>query len=263
MKRSEPFMSYSPLEEAMKKGDRKRKLRLALLRYKSVDEVLSEGLKICRQELSAQSVSVFLFNKVGLLERKSICSIDSSGRELDANVWDKEVYRPGQGFLRDVVPALEGTPYGSPKIVNALAINHEVSQEKIRLYSKILGKVESIIFFPLDGRNRTYGIIEVINKVRPLSEDSSDNSESMDFVSFQERDIDFLADFSTYVSTAISNSKHVGQIKLLAKLGQNLVKARVTDGLSKTLNLALQNLVSSKTSFEACILRVAVQTGRL
>ncbi|MEM7067089.1 MAG: GAF domain-containing protein, partial [Cyanobacteria bacterium P01_B01_bin.77] len=65
-----------------------------------------------------------------------------------------------------------------------------------------------------------------------------------------------LTDFSNHLSYCISKAKYEEQNKLLALLYQTLIETPVTDSLNNTLNSVLKHLVSPKTSFEACILRI-------
>lgn len=237
----------------------KRSLRLSLLKCKTREETLIRALSLAREKLKVQSASIFLFNKVGLLERIHIESVDSKGRNIREEDWGQETYAIGESITGKVVEIQDKGFYGTPKIIN-FPIQEKLdksTKNKLQLYSKRLGKVKCIASFPLDGQNRTYGVLEIVNKL-PNPELSSSISEVQEknINRIQEEDIKFLADFSTYVSSCISNAKHEERNKLLSILGQTLVKARITDGLNKTLNSVLKHLVSSRTSFEACILRV-------
>lgn len=248
-------MATTSALEAVNAGEIQRKIRVSLLKCKTKRDLLLKASQIAREQLNVQSVSIYLFNKIGLLERVVINSLDSKGNIIEEDLWESEAYEADATFMGKVVASEEGELYGTPQIINFPTESHlsPSSHEKISRYSKMLGSVNCLAAFPLDGQNRTYGVLEVVNKLstsQPLITAKD---------SFQEEDVDILTSLANHIATGISNVKRIERAQLLERINQKLVKAPDIEGFSNTLDSVLEELVSDETSFEACVLRVVYQ----
>ncbi|MEM7063410.1 MAG: hypothetical protein AAF572_09630, partial [Cyanobacteria bacterium P01_B01_bin.77] len=160
-------MNNQSVLDVLEQVEIKRNLRLSLLKCKTRQETLLRALNLAREKLKVQSASIFLFNKVGLLERIHIDSVNSKGEKIEEETWLREAYKIGEGITGEVLPFQGKEFYGAPKIINFPIQDQldESTKSKLKLYSEQLGEVKCIASFPLDGQNRTYGVLEIVNKI--------------------------------------------------------------------------------------------------
>ncbi|MBD2245599.1 GAF domain-containing protein [Nostoc sp. FACHB-888] len=226
-----------------------QKVRNKLNRFKDKNEVIQEALKVVCERLNSQTASIFLFSKDGHLHRQKIVGIDANGKEIDDKWFEGENYLPGESFTgQAALPHEDG--FGQPQSANDL---REIpldakSQEK---YSKKLGGIYSAIAVPLDGQHKTYGVLEVINKIDPNKRKPIPNS------GFSQEEIHWLYTIGSSVASAISNLRKKRQVKLLADLSDALVgyHSNLSD-IQDAYKTVVNRLVSDDTAFEVCILRV-------
>lgn len=214
--------------------------------------VIQTALQRVREMLHAQIVSIFLFTKDGRLHRVGIEGVDRSGQSIDHQTfYPAECYAVGESFTgRAAVPAEDG--YGKPQWTNRLHQEDLGERTKVEYAKKF--ELHCAIAVPLNGQNRTYGVLQVINKV------DSSSGELLDYCSFAPNEIPLLSAIGSFVATAISNFRRDKQNKLYADLSNLLVRspsaATELQETQETYDRIVQRLISEETAFEVCILRV-------
>lgn len=211
--------------------------------------VIQTALQRVREILHAQIVSIFLFAKDGRLHRVGIEGIDHQGQPIDHQTfYEGESYGVGESFAgRAAVPAEDG--YGKPQWTNQL--DEEDLGEKTKAEYSRKFKLHCAIAVPLNGQNKTYGVLQVINKV------DFRTGNLLDYCSFAPNEIPLLSAIGSFVATAISNFRRDRQNKLYADLSNLLIQSpSATTELQETYDRIVQGLISDETAFEVCILRV-------
>lgn len=209
--------------------------------------VIQTALRRVRELLHAQVASIFLFAKDGRLHRVGMNGIDDLSQQLDHQTfYPGESYAVGEGFTgRAAVPTEDG--YGKPQWTNRL---HEEDLVEGTEYSKRM-KLHCAIAVPLNGQNKTYGVLEVINKVDPRT------GSPINFCSFAPNEIPLLSAMGSFVANAISNIRRDKQNKLYADLSDLLVRSPSQPSeLQDIYNKIAGRLITNETAFEVCILRV-------
>jgi len=214
--------------------------------------VIQTALQRVREILHAQIVSIFLFAKNGRLHRVGIEGIDQQGQPIDHHTfYQDESYAVGESFTgRAAVPVEDG--YGKPQWTNQL--DEEDLGEKTKAEYSRKFKLHCAIAVPLNGQNKTYGVLQVINKV------DFRTGNLLDYCSFAPNEIPLLSAIGSFVATAISNFRRDRQNKLYADLSNLLIRSpSAAAELQETYDRIVQRLVSDETAFEVCILRVKTQ----
>lgn len=211
--------------------------------------VIQTALQRVREMLHAQIVSIFLFTKDGRLHRVGIEGVDQSGQPIDHHTfYPRERYAVGESFTgRAAVPAEDG--YGKPQWTNQLH-QEDLGKTTRAEYARKF-KLHCAIAVPLNGQNKTYGVLQVINKV------DASSGEPLDYCSFAPNEIPLLSAIGSFVANAISNLRRDKQNKLYADLSNLLIRSpSAATELQETYDRIVQRLISEGTAFEACILRV-------
>lgn len=233
-------------------------VRDILLACKTKDEAIQTALGIVRERLHSQTASIFLFSKDGRLERAGIQGIGLDGEFIANNWFSEESYAVGESFTGQVVVPRKSSVYGEPQWFDnpdKKRLNDE-SQSK---YLNKLGRIRCAIGVPLNGQNRTYGVLEIINKLNPKA------LENISCSSFSREEIYWLAAIGANLATSISNLRRNNQIKMLTELGSLLVEAPSDRSLifQTTSEQIVKKLLNPDTSFKVCILRIGAKPTSL
>lgn len=227
-----------------------------LKRLDNKNDVIEKALKIVRERLNSQTAAIFLFSKDGCLHRQKILGVDANGLEIDDRWFENEIYKPGESFTgKAILPSEDsfGKPY-SENDLSEILLNTK-SKEK---YSEKLGGIYSAIAVPLDGQNKTFGVLEVINKFDPNKKRAISDS------GFSQEEIHWLSTIGLSVASAISNLRKKQQVKLLGDLSDSLVgSCNNSVQIQEAYRSVVQRLISENTAFEVCILRVKNERGFL
>lgn len=217
---------------------------------KVLEKVVEKTFKRIQQKLNPQVVSLFLFSKEGYLERYRIEGKDINNRPLE-NTWLKtesgpEKYEPGQSFSGR---AALGKPYGEPYLRNDL---HYIIDKLIYgdEYQKKLGFLKCGISVPLDSSHRTFGTLEVLNKLDPQSVLPNKNLE------FSQEEVCWLTLLGGHLARAISRIRKKQEERILAKITCLLVDPRDSRPSPQQVYKTITQLfVNPLTPYKACILR--------
>ncbi|MDY7039278.1 MAG: GAF domain-containing protein, partial [Chloroflexota bacterium] len=113
-----------------------------------------------RERLNAEISSLFLLEN-GVLVRKAIAGVE--------NEWfSKESYEVGEGLTGRALVSSDGGKYGTPILEKAVAESEVVVQSHLRHYQARLpsGKVEHLLAVPLNGRDGSFGVLRVVNRLQ-------------------------------------------------------------------------------------------------
>jgi hypothetical protein len=213
----------------------------------SKKNIIKNALAIACDKLHCQAAAVFLFSsKDGLLERVGIQGKNLNGELIDNNWFSQEKYEVGESFTGRAAMPQVNSKYGKTQVC------YDFSSEDLKNKNKYLdelGKLNIGIAMPLNGRNKTYGVLRIINKI--------DNENSISDNGFSESDIDFIAFLAGAIAAAISNFHRDAENNILRYLKDSLIESDLSDfDYSSFYKKILGFLTGSETAFKAAILRV-------
>ena len=228
-------------------------LRNDLIVLKTKEDVIETALRNVRERLNSQTVSIFLFGKDGCLHRMGIQGTDIDEKPIDNSWFSEEHYAIGESFTGQTVkPDKNG--YGRPQWTNCLA-DESLDQKSKNAYLRKLGSINCAIAVPLDGQSKTYGVLEVINKIDP------NNGKILPYSRFTQDEISWLSAIGSAVANALSNSRRNRQCKLYADLANFLVQSpKIPEDAYQEV---ARRLISNETAFKVCVLRVKDNLGFL
>ncbi len=228
----------------------------------SKQEIINNALKIVCENLHAQTAAIFIISKDGALERVGMYEFGKDEKDSHTlEEFSEESYKFGEGLTGKVIPSQKSSGYG--EIQYAPTISDEDFNSDFRTeYLKKFGNLKSAIAIPLNGRNRTCGVLRVINKVD--GDASAGMKISLSDDSFSENDVNLLLFLATNISNALSNFRRDMQINMLKYLSHLLIQPfhqKSEIFLSSIFQQILDLLVKNpETAFKACILRVKDET---
>ena len=240
---------------------RLRRLSLDII-LKSKQEIIQNALKIVCEQMNAQSAAIFLFSKDGVLERAGIHGIDKDLNPLTDDWFPDEKYEIGESFTGKAAQPKSGSKYGKIQYTSALG-NEALKGENNQTYSQKLGSLKCSIAIPLNGRNKTYGVLRVVNKI---ARDSATDSLSLIDSKFSEKDVDLLLLLAVYVGNVLSNFRRDIQTEIFKYLSHLLIQPypsqpSILKGVyQEIVDLLVKN---PETAFKACILRSKNDTSKL
>ncbi|MCG8366120.1 MAG: GAF domain-containing protein, partial [Pseudanabaenales cyanobacterium] len=232
------------------------KVRDILLSCKTRDEAIKSALDIVLKRLHPQTAAIFLFSKDGHLVRAGIKGTDLNDKPIDNNWFPQESYKVGESFTgRVVLPATDDSRYGKPQWFDDLGNEHLNDKSKSEYLSK-LGEIKFVIGVPLNSQNRTYGVLEVINKL---------NRNDQGLTSFGTEEIYWLAAIGANLATSISNLRRNSQIRMLTEIGNLLVETPVDkNSIFRSVCEEIANkLLNPNTSFKVCVIHGGVKPDPL
>jgi GAF domain-containing protein len=251
---ADPFYSESLTPEQIKK----RKM-----------QIVDKALEIVCNNINCQSAAVFLISKSGFLERFGIRGWSDNSEIKNNNNWfPLEKYEIGKSFTGLAAKAEPGERYGKIKSTDNLS-EEDLDPLCREEYKQKFKELRCAIAVPLNGRNRTYGVLRIINKV----EEQNDNGKKIRLISrdsFSEEDVRVLLFLSTYLANTLSNFRRDIESDILKYLSRLLIRYsnQYPVGINNDVKLksVCQNITdllvkSPETAFQACILRRANKNG--
>lgn len=228
-----------------------------IIRCESQEQAIQAALKEVRQRLKVQVASIFLFSKDGVLKRFGIDGVDREDKPIDSSWLTDETYNPGESFSGKAVPSTglnsSDSTYGKPQYSNNI-VKDFPGMKYVNEYNDMLGGLRCGISVPLDGLNRTFGTLEVLNK--------SDQS------GFQAEDLYWLMMIRTTVSNMVSDFGKRKELEEFNKITKQIISLEAERRLNqnefqKILGSIADDLVSDLTPYKVCILRTKNQNNEL
>lgn len=230
-------------------------IRNRLLRKTNREEAIRSALQEVQAKLNAQTVAIFLFRKDGRLHRERILGTDRHGEPIDNRWFRSESYSIEQRSFTGQAAIAQADGYGKPQWTNCLG-DEDLDGRSKQEYLEKLGELDCAIAVPLNGQTRTYGVIEVINKVDP------ETKKKHSYGSFDKDEIAWLWAIGSAVANVLSNIRRERQGALYADLADLLVKKSFVDPQASYQAVA-ERLCSDFTAFEVCILRLKTEADTL
>ncbi len=222
-----------------------------LMHCQSLEEVVTMALAEVRKQLKVQVAPLFLFSKDGTIKRIGIDGIDKDGDTIDNSWFSDEEYEPGESFSGKAVPPYNAeSGYGEPQYSNNLEKDYSMGYENY--YKEKLGNLSSGISVPLNGSYKTFGTLEVFNKITPRK--------------FEREDIYWLMMIGRVVADFISLFKAKQSLGVYKKLIQKLVllEAYSRDfNLETVYNFVGESLTADFLPYQACIIRIPDENNDL
>jgi GAF domain-containing protein len=208
-------------------------------------------MAIVEDNIKAQVCSLFLFLKNKEIERVSIRGKDLQGIPIDNSWLDEngrcEHYEPGVSFSGNVLNPEKGSVYGKPILSNNIKEEYDPLKYCAE-YEQKIGTLRNGISVPLNGANRTFGTIEVINKIDG---------------DFTQRDLCWLTVVGAHISSAISRLRKNKQEDVTKHLINTLasnknVGKKIDEIAQKIADLLVKEAI---TPYKFCTFRFIDDTG--
>jgi signal transduction histidine kinase len=219
----------------------------SLINCQTLEEIYKLTTETTMTELNCRTSSIFLFSKDGKLERKYIAGLEG------VNV-PPEVYERGQGLTGKTVgdPHKYGVPHVCDNIKNENVIQKDPKVKKyVENYEIAIKKTfgideeaKHVVTIPLNGKNRTFGVLRIINKI-----DHTTNKLSKDGIKGLEKD--WLILISSIVATAVANIKKQEKINSISRINELLSTKKEEEIFDSLADIITNN----NTPFIACIIR--------
>lgn len=201
-------------------------------------------------KLNPQVISLFSISKDNFLKRKLISGIDSNGKQIETSWFPDEKYRLGESFSGKAAVSAADNPYGKTNFSN------DLDQKTNKLsnsdpYIDKLGFLKCGISVPLNGGQKTFGTLEVINRI-----DSKTKKPRKD-ITFSKEDIYWLTIMGGHVANAISRLRRQWEEKIVSDISfrlANPTNERIS--LESAYKLIANNLVHDFMPYKVCIVRL-------
>jgi signal transduction histidine kinase len=217
-------------------------VRNTFIRCKSQEEAIEIALDLASRKLLAQTASVFLFNKSGHLTRIKIIGVDKYRSPIPSDWFSDEEHQIGESFTGKVLSPGKNSDFGQPYWSNNLE-REDIKANNRNVYLETLGALNCAIVVPLNGRNRTFGALEVINKLNGNS--------------FTQDDVYWLSNIGLNLAMTISLLKIKNELNVLSEISQMLTEA-FAPSVDKNIlyeNIAVK-LVNPSSDYKACVIRL-------
>ncbi len=203
-------------------------------------------LEVVRKQINPQIASIFLYSKGGSLERVGILGRDKNGDDVQLS-WPKlESYKMGHSMIGRAACPMKGS-YGELQIYDSSDESTD-SHDLPEYYSQLLGDIVCAISIPLNGRNKTYGVLQIVNKI--------DEPHSL----FPSRDVFGKGDLlgllflGASISNSLSTFRHGVQSLISDYLGRLLIYPWHQNNVYQEIIELLVN--NPETSFKAGVIRI-------
>lgn len=210
---------------------------IRIKKKKWIEDILEDSYS----QLDCQAVAIFLFSaKDGRCERVGFKGKDLNGGSINNDSLPYDSYKINEDFVGKAITPEKDTGYGKTFCFKSL--ENEEFQSK-NDYLSILGDLKCAIVAPLNGKNKTYGALLVINKKESKS-------------SFNKNDISSVNFCAGVIACAISNFHRDVKDEFLEYLRNSLIKSDTGNfSYSKFYKEVLEYLTGEQTAFKACIFR--------
>ncbi|HEY3232237.1 MAG TPA: GAF domain-containing protein, partial [Roseiflexaceae bacterium] len=209
-----------------------------------LDQLLPTTLEAVRREIHADHVALFLYDN-GVFRRHA-------GANIPDDWFSEEQYAAGEGITGKVVVGTAGTLFGQPVRVNDVSGHPDVHREHLVRYASRLksGLVAHLLAVPLDGANRTFGVLRAINKLR--------TDGSLDPTGFTERDQDILSSSAMLLSLAYAARRREERVTSVLRIAD--AATQTSDESTICAQIATLGV---KMGYAVCAVRVSEQANQL
>lgn len=244
------------LKEAVKKAKAQSTVRSSIIDFDAGDsgikrieqakrDIVSNALNIIQGEIKCQVAAIFVISKDGILRRIGLIGNDKNGALVDDDWLEDEIYEVSKSFTGAAVSkdALRQERYGEIKYSSNLdSFNLDLKNKS--QYMEKFGSLREAIALPLNGRNRTYGVLRVINKEG----------------GFSPEDVSRLGSLADSTATALSNFRRDIENAILRYLSRLLIQANSD---TKLIYQEIADLLARnpETPYKSCIIRTSSEAG--
>lgn len=227
----------------------------ALYQCEVDSDVIDNALEFVVSRLNAQVASIFTFSKDGDIRRRGIKGVDKFGKLITGDWFPEESYRPGEGFSGKAAaqPDPDGDSrraYGQP--VWSLQLDHEELVYGSE-YADRLGFLKTGISVPLNGVHRTFGTMEVLNRLDPTTKKPS----QMEV--YSPGDVHWLMNVGAFVANALSRLRRKNESKIIHEISYKLANPQSREAVQ---TYVAEQLVSEYLPYKACIMREISADGK-
>jgi hypothetical protein len=221
----------------------------------SKSNIIDKILRVTCEKLEAQTASIFLISKDGVLERAGIYGRDINREEIESKWLSGERYEVlNNSFTGKAARHRDNSPYGAIQYTEVFKGSNEEENLIFEQYHEKFGDLKSALAIPLSGRNKTYGVLRICN---------STNSSTLGVFPIENCNFKlYLTTLSTSISSRLSYFRRDVQSSLLEHFSHLLIQSTydTEEIYQKILDLLVQN---PETAFKAAILRVKIRNGSL
>jgi hypothetical protein len=218
-------------------------------------EMLDHATKVIHKNLDAQISSVFLIDKSGKLSRQSLYGITNRKQIVDSKWFAEEKYSIDNQTLvgKTAVPSFaaanqaSGRRFGELYYTNTTSPDITSADNRER-YTEEFGPMHEVMAVPINNRNRTFGVLRIINKIDKRTQKIMKTSP------FNERDFFYLSLFASEIGYALLNFERDTNRRLFSSLLKEITRPEDCDYHDKQatyiksfLNNVLTFLVKNET----------------
>ena len=222
----------------------------SLFHCQTVEKIFEVATKEIQYKLNPQAIALFSISKENFLQRKLISGVDSKGRQIETTWFSDEKYKLGESFSGKAAISAADNPYGKTNFSNNL--DQDINKlSNSDAYINKLGFLKCGISVPLNGVQKTFGTLEVINRV-----DSKTKKPSKD-LTFSKEDVYWLTIMGGHVANAISRLRRQWEAKIVSDISFRLADPKNERiSLHSAYKLIADNLVHNFMPYKVCILRL-------
>jgi signal transduction histidine kinase len=232
-------------------------IREILQQCTNLPDLLGTCVSLARKYVRSQTAAVFLFSKEGRLKREALDGVDKNGAFINGDWFPCESYELGRSFTGRVPVPVPPSKFGQPRWTSSLS-KEGLEPRSYDTYFEALGPLESAAAVPLNGRHRTFGVLEVINKV-------DQNSKVIHSGLFSQSEIGWLGLIAVAAAGAITTLRSQQELALLRYVSQVIASPFDEESDPKTTyeKIAIALTSGFFTSYKACIIRTGSDLGSL
>jgi signal transduction histidine kinase len=193
---------------------------------RNIDAIVQEALEIGQRELNCEAISLFIFEQ-GRYRRHA-------SRGLHDGYFAEESYAPGEGITGCVIAA--DATIGQAVRVNDVLSDPRVKQLNVARYRDVLSSrtTAHLLAVPLNGANRTFGILRAINRLQPNRQIDPEGFRLSD-----EHTLDMLA---ALLALAYSMARRIDKVQAIFQIPQQITPYHTNQQVCAAITQALRQM---------------------
>jgi GAF domain-containing protein len=223
-------------------------IRPEFARLRSVSEITERGAKLALEHAGSQAASVFLCDQLGRLVRVALVGNEKGGASLGRDSMPPEHHYPGDNFTGKAVVPIADSSFGQAQWSNSLAETGEIAPLMREIYVKALGDLSAAVSVPLNGSHRSFGVLEVINKLAGSS--------------FNVEDVHWLSLIANELALSLSDQRRRLRSEILHSVAEAVVS--ILDSTMEEVGVygrVAEALTSHPLPYRVCIIRLRTDLG--